>query len=82
MPKGLPFSLANYIQLIELTERCIRHDKPGHINEAQPELLARLHFSPENWLTLTTEFTRLFHGAVGHNEESLEFCQHQHRKRR
>ena len=29
MPKGLPFELTDYLQLIELTGRCIREDKPG-----------------------------------------------------
>ncbi|PAX99039.1 transposase, partial [Pseudoalteromonas sp. HM-SA03] len=38
MPKGLPFELKSYIELVELTGQCIRTDKRGYINEAEPIL--------------------------------------------
>ncbi|TMN93624.1 transposase, partial [Pseudoalteromonas sp. S558] len=31
MPKGLPFELKSYLELVELTGRCIREDKRGYI---------------------------------------------------
>lgn len=82
MPKGLPFELLDYLSLIEITGRCIRDDKRGYIDNAQPALLARLNIAPDNWLTLTQEFRRLFHGAVGHSEALSEYCEHQGLKRR
>ncbi|MBU2870404.1 transposase [Colwellia sp. E2M01] len=82
IPKGLPFELIDYIQLIELTGRCIREDKAGYIEESLPNILIRLAISPENWLTLTKTFTKQFHGAVGHEDELSDFYEHQALKRR
>jgi REP element-mobilizing transposase RayT len=82
MPKGLPFELKDYLELIELTGRCIREDKAGYIEESQPVLLARLNISPANWLTLSKDFRKLFHGAVGHSDALSDYCQHKGLKRR
>ncbi|WP_046004166.1 transposase [Pseudoalteromonas rubra] len=81
MPSGLPFDLTYYIQLVELTGRCIRADKQGYISDSQP-LLARLQIEPDNWLKLTTQFTKVFHGAVGRKQAVTDFCEHLHKKRR
>ena len=56
MPKGLPFELKSYLELVELTGRIMREDKLGHINNMTIPLLERLNISPENWLKLTTQF--------------------------
>jgi REP element-mobilizing transposase RayT len=82
MPKGLPFELIDYLELIELTGRCIREDKSGYIDQAQPVLLNRLNISPENWLTLSKGFRKLFHGAVGHEDVLTDYYQHHGAKRR
>ena len=82
MPKGLPFELNDYLALIELTGRCLRVDNAGYIEQNQPAILARLNISPENWLTLTKGFRKLFHGAVGHEDVLTEYYQHQGVKRR
>ena len=82
MPKGLPFELQDYLQLIELTGRCIRENKVGYIEAEQPALLMRLNISPENWLTLSKGFRNLFHGAIGHSDVLADYCQHQGLKRR
>jgi len=82
MPKGLPFVLTDYIQLVELTGRCIREDKRGFIEDNLPDILDRLGICSENWLILTTQFRKVFHGAVGNSQALAEFCQHQHLKKR
>jgi hypothetical protein len=82
MPKGLPFDLADYLQLIELTGRCIREDKRGYIEENQPPILGRLNICAENWLTITTEFRTQFHGAIGREDVLSDYCEHQKFKRR
>ena len=82
MPKGLPFELADYLQLIELTGRCIREDKRGFIEDSLPSILSRLNISAENWLIITTEFRTQFHGAVGHEDALSDYCEHQQFKRR
>ena len=82
MPKGLPFELEDYLELIELTGRCLREDKAGYIEANQPVLLTRLNITPENWLTLSKDFRKLFHGAVGHRAVLTEYCEHKGLKRR
>ncbi|WP_085299821.1 transposase [Cognaticolwellia mytili] len=82
MPKGLPFELADYLQLIELTGRCIKEDKRGYIEENQPKILSRLNISAENWLIITTEFSTQFHGAIGHEDVLSDYCQRNKIKRR
>ena len=82
IPKGLPFDLSDYLQLIELTGRCIKEDKRGFIEESQPSILSRLNISAENWLIITTEFRTQFHGAIGHEDVLSDYCEHQQLKRR
>ncbi|MBL4764771.1 MAG: transposase [Colwellia sp.] len=80
--KGLNFIISDYIELIDATGRCIRADKSGYIEQSQPAILTRLNISAENWLTLTTQFSKRFHGAVGHADVLSDFCQHQELRRR
>ena len=82
MPKGLPFELKSYLELVELTGRIIREDKRGHIDNMNLPLLERLNISPDNWLKLTTQFTRVFHGAVGRPISQASYCENLKRKRR
>lgn len=82
IPKGLPFELIDYLDLIDLTGRCIREDKAGHINIIQAKLLTRLNIRPDNWLILSKEFRSLFHGAIGHDDVISDYCKHQSLKRR
>ncbi|AZZ97246.1 transposase [Pseudoalteromonas sp. R3] len=81
MPGGLPFELTYYIQLVELTGRCMRANKRGYISDSQP-LLTRLQIEPDNWLKLTTRFTKVFHGAVGRKQAMTDYCEHLEKKRR
>lgn len=82
MPKGLPFELKSYLELVELTGRVMREDKQGHIDNMTLPLLERLNISSENWLKLTTQFTRVFHGAVGRPASQEGYCENLNRKRR
>ena len=82
MPTGLPFELASYLELIDLTGRCIRDDKPGYINHSEKPILERLNIAPENWLKLTTTFNRSFHRAVGTEQSLTEHCERHGKLRR
>ena len=82
MPKGLPFELDDYLQLVDLTGRCIHQNKRGFIDDDLPCILTRLKISPDNWLKLTTGFEHFFKGAVGSPDSITEFCQNQKLKRR
>jgi len=82
VPKGLMFSAKDYLQLVDETGRIIRGDKRGAISLESANILNRLNIPQENWIKLTTEFTRLFKGPVGTLQELRFYCEHLDRKRR
>ena len=65
MPKGLPFCLTDYIELVDWTGRIIRDDKKGSIPEYLPPVLTRLGIEAENWVYLTQYFESPFKSLVG-----------------
>lgn len=81
-PKGIAFSLQDYLELVEDTGRIIRADKRGLISKSSAKLLIRLNIPHENWLKLTTEFGKLFHGPVGTLQELSSYCEHLEKRRR
>ncbi|MCF6437005.1 transposase [Pseudoalteromonas sp. MMG022] len=82
MPKGLPFELKSYLELVELTGKCIRTDKRGYIAQHQEPILERLNIKAENWLKLTTQFEQVFKGAVGKERALDMYCERAALKRR
>ncbi|MCL1091574.1 transposase [Shewanella profunda] len=81
-PNGIAFELKDYLELVEDTGRVIRNDKRGAISENSTKLLTRLNISHDNWLKLTTEFGKLFHGPVGTLQELTDYCEHLEKRRR
>jgi hypothetical protein len=78
-PKGIAFSLQDYLEVVDDTGRIIRDDKRGAIsalNASSAKLLTQLDFPQDNWLKLTTEFCKLFHGPVGTLQELSLYCEH------
>jgi REP element-mobilizing transposase RayT len=65
MPKGLPFCLLDYIELVDWTGRCIRNDKRGAIDSNLPCALERLKIEPKHWMYLTQNFESQFKTLVG-----------------
>ena len=45
MPKGIAYHLKDYCELVDLTGRCIREDKAGHIDSSLSPILERLGLS-------------------------------------
>ncbi len=64
-PKGLPFRLKDYLQLVDWTGRAILDNKPGHIPHRVPPILERLQLKPKHWLSMTQHFEGRFKGLVG-----------------
>jgi hypothetical protein len=63
----------------------IRDDKRAAIsalNVSSAKLLTRLNIPQDNWLKLTTEFGKLFHGPVGTLQELTRYCEHLEKRRR
>ncbi len=65
MPKGLPFVLTDYLELLDWTGRIVRQDKRGTIPADTPPILKRLQIQPEAWLELTSGFESHFCTLVG-----------------
>ncbi|MDN2662110.1 transposase [Psychromonas sp. 14N.309.X.WAT.B.A12] len=63
--QGLPFSLLDYIELVDWSGRIIREDKRGAISNQRPRLLSMLALDDETWLSLASSFGKDYHGAVG-----------------
>jgi REP element-mobilizing transposase RayT len=72
MPKGLPFRLSDYLELVDWSGRILREDKKGAIEENLPEILNRLNMDASNWLYLARNFESPFKHLVGaaHNIRS------------
>ncbi len=54
MPKGLPFNLTDYLQLVDWSGRLLREDKKGHITDHLPDILQRLNIAPNISSTLAS----------------------------
>jgi hypothetical protein len=65
MPPGLPFRLADYLELVDWTGRILREDKPGAIPNELPPILERLQIDPGYWLYMAQDFESRFKGLVG-----------------
>jgi len=65
-PKGLAFSLEDYLELLDCTGRAIREDKAGHIDASHLPILQRLGLEGHAWQELSQSFEKLFHSLVGH----------------
>ncbi len=76
MPRGLIFSLIDYVELIDWTGRIIRDDKRGAIDATTPPILQRLDISTDHWLELSTRFESRFKGIAGSAESIKELCTH------
>ena len=75
-PKGIAFSLLDYLTLVEETGKVIRADKRGKINEKICPLLTALGINSEDWLQLAEHFGKKYHQAVGSLAELNAFAAH------
>jgi len=75
MPKGLPFRLTDYLELVDWTGRIIRSDKRGAIPEGTPPILQRLNIEPESWQQLVTQFESSL-GALAGRVDSVQHACH------
>ena len=61
----LPISLAEYILILDWTGRQIHKTKRGSIPSGMGPILDRLGLVSDGWVTMVTEFGRLFRGNAG-----------------
>ena len=74
--KGIPFSLLDYIELVDWSGRILRDDKRGAIVSHHPKLLNTLGLDSESWLSLASSFGKDYQGAVGSLDELAAFAAH------
>ena len=55
-PKGLPFRLTDYLELVDWTVRILWENKLGAIEVTLPPILERLQIESKHWLFLTQHF--------------------------
>jgi hypothetical protein len=67
-PKGINFSLDDYLQLVDWTGRAIVEGKRGSIPEEFPPILTRLRVNPVQWVSTV----KLFHKRYPRMAGSLE----------
>lgn len=75
MPKGLPFRLTDYLELVDWSGRILREDKRGAIPDDLPPILERLNMDPKQWVYLTQHYESSFKGLVGSVYKLKQACQ-------
>jgi len=58
--RGVLFSLADYLELVDYTGRIIRPDKRGAISVALPPILQRIDIDFSTWLKNSTQFEAVY----------------------
>ncbi len=61
---ALPFTFADYLDLVDWTGRAVRSQKRGAISEGVPPILKRLGVETENWIDAVRYFRRHFYHYV------------------
>ena len=74
MPKGLPFNLTDYLQLVDWSGRILREDKKGHIPDHLPDILQRLNIAPKHFIYLSQHFESPFKNLVGNAYHVKQAC--------
>jgi REP element-mobilizing transposase RayT len=63
--KGIPFSFADYLELVDWTGRSQRDDKKGSIDRNLPSIMRRLNLQPEAWVQAMQPSGNVFGRAIG-----------------
>ena len=74
MPKGIPFRLKDYLQLVDWTGRAILENKCSCIPQHAPPILDRLQLDAKHWLSMTQHFESRFKGLVGASQALKAAC--------
>jgi hypothetical protein len=75
IPKGLPFEVTEYLQLVDWTGRAMLEKKRGFISSNLPPILERLEIEPGHWFKMSEQFERQFKGLVGRVNSLKNACQ-------
>jgi len=77
---GLPFHLADYLELVNWTGRAVRADKRGAIADDLPPILERIGITPAAWLQLAEDFETHFCIWIGQAEHVERVCKRERQR--
>ncbi len=72
---ALPYSFADYLELVDWTGRAVREDKRGSIPANLPPILQRLNVDPQQWLKAACGIEKRFCRAIGPVATLEQYCQ-------
>ena len=75
MPNGLTFTLTDYLELVDWTDKILLDDKRGAIPESTPEILQHLNIDPRHWCYLSQNFESQFKSLVGTSYHLKQACE-------
>ena len=75
MPDGIPFNLADYLELVDWSGRIMREDKRAYIPDHLPIILQRLEMDARHWLYLTKNFEQPFKSLVAAAHHVRKACE-------
>ncbi len=71
---ALPFTLDDYIELIDTTGRALRDDKRGALNPNTLPLITRLGIDPKHWLDHVKRFRSRYASCAGSSQAICDFA--------
>jgi len=71
---ALPFTLADYIALVDSTGRMVREDKRGAVDPALASLVSRVGIDPDEWLENVKHFGRRYGYCAGRLEAMQDYA--------
>ena len=74
-PKGIHFTLPDYLQLVDWTGRAVRDDKRGAIPPEVQPIIQRLGLDQKQWLEMIQHFGRRYRRAAGAVDKLQAFGQ-------
>jgi len=72
--EGIPYTLRDYLELVDWSGRAILEDKTGYIPEREPKLLKKLGFGQEVWLKSVNQFSLHSYAHIGTESQLKAIC--------
>ena len=71
---SIPFTLKDYLQLVETTGRAFTSELKGQIPAELPEILQRLDINYTTWLNQIKHFDKWYYKAIGSVDKMKNYC--------
>jgi len=71
---GIPYTLMDYLELVDWSGRAILEDKTGYIPENEPKLLEKLGLNKEIWFKSVNQFSLHSYAHIGTESQLKAIC--------